>query len=65
MTGAYEPPKTAKEHATTMHTRVPSKYKLKRIILPNMESARLLEMAIECTLYAWQLISTENRIFNV
>ena len=26
-TGAYEPPKASKEHATTMYTWVPSKYK--------------------------------------
>ena len=34
--GAYEPPKEAKERATTMYARVPSKYKFKRSNFQNL-----------------------------
>ena len=33
-TGAYEPSKVAKEHATAVYTRVPSKYKFEQQQFP-------------------------------
>ena len=44
--GAYEPPKAAKEHAITMYTWVPSKYKFKPARFPHKGSAHLLVVSV-------------------
>ena len=44
LAGAYEPPKAAKEHVTTVYIQVPSKYKFERATVSILGSARLLEL---------------------
>ena len=46
ISGAYELPKVAKEHATTMYTWVPSKYKFEPAPFPYKESVHLLVVTV-------------------